>query len=66
MEVGTSQIVNLVGKVQALGDKCIGFDFSSSILAIREFSYAACIDIKTHNRHPSPGKCRGHRYADIS
>jgi len=52
--------------VQALGDKSIGFDFSSSVLAFREFSDAACIDVKTHHWHASPSECCGNRQADIS
>jgi hypothetical protein len=66
MEVGTSQIFDLVGEVQALGDKSIAFDFSSSVLAFREFSDAACIDVKTHHWHASPSECCGNRQADIS
>ena len=53
MEVGTSQIFDLVGEVQALGDKTIEFDFSSSVLTVRELSDAACIDVKTHDRLPA-------------
>jgi hypothetical protein len=46
--------------------KSIRFDFSSSVLAFREFSDAACIDVETHHRHAGSGECCGNRQADIS